>query len=344
MRTKTFDEAEAEALAVIPSGKKLKDMPFMEEAAPKKKAPVSATEAAYGLLSSIVSKRAGAESTPSHEVRIVGGEAAADAFSYLLDNALGNPPGSKFHREHSYNERAAQIDLSIAELSKEEKVAILDLKPFGKVTSARYMFPAGCADLDSRGKPSRLMQAVARVKRDEMRISKRSNPKYDGHGVGETFGVEGGIARMNKAEKLFAEFINSDPMEKLEWNDSVFKNWPADSEYHRNRTAIQRVSYAMKYAAIPDCHPGAESWEKAKSYAERHKINKKPIPSVIVTSEDYAAAEEFLGNIEEDEELGDYLPYCYKDEVGDWCAGSKWLRRMRAGMNQAFSDYYKLTI
>lgn len=343
MRTKTFDEAEAEALAVIPSGKKLKGMPFMKKSAPKKKAPASATEAAYGLLSSIVSKRAGVECTPTHEVRIVDGETGADAFSYLLDNALGNPPGSVFHREISYNERAAQIDSSIAELSEEEQVAIIDLKPFGKVTSARYMFPTGCADLDSRGKPSRLMLAVANVKKDEMRITKSSNPKYDGHGVGETFGVEGGIARMNKAESSFESFINSPPSDMLAGNDSVFKSWPADSEYHRNRTAILRVSCAMTYNSIHDCHPGAESWEKAKTYAERHGINKKPIPSVIVTAEDYEAVAEFLGNIK-DRELADYSPYCYKDEVGDWCAGSKWLRRMRAGMNQAFSDYYKLTI
>ena len=341
MGTKTFDEAEAEALAVIPSGKKLKDMPFMKESAREKKAPASATESAYGLLSSLVSKRAGPECAPAHEVRIVGGEAAADAFSYLLDNALGNPPGSKFHRERSYNEQAAQIDRSIAELSKEEKVAILDLKPFGKVTSARYMFPAGCADLDSKRKPSRLMQAVARVKRDEMRISKSSNPKYDGHGVGETFDVEGGVARMNKAESSFESFINSDPNEMLAGNDSVFKSWPADSEYHRNRTAILRVSCAMTYTSIHDCHPGAESWEKAKAYAERHKINKKPIPSVIVTAEDYEAVAEFLGNIKY-WELADYSLHCTKTEDGRYLSGSRWLLHMRAGMNQAFLDYYKL--
>ena len=175
----------------------------------------------------------------------------------------------------------------------DEDVVTVTLKPFGKVTHAKYTFEKRHTEipLSWNAKKSAMQERVSELKSKERHLKEISNPKYGDYGLCDADLVKEGEKSKVQAIKEFNVLTS-----ELD-NARVFGDKKTSKElldkYLLSKKSLDRVRNCDRLLHFPDWHPISGSYESLKGYISRRGHDIKLLENPV-TLDDIETCKNFL--------------------------------------------------
>lgn len=213
----------------------------------------------------------------------------------------------------------------------DEDVVTVTLKPFGKVTHAKYTFEKKYTEIETKwkAKKSAMQERVSDLKLKERHLKEISNPKYGDYGLCNAGLVEDVekriIGQVKEFNVMTCELYNKQVFNAKETPEEIYKG------YLLAKQSIDKVLNCDKLLHFPDWHPVSESYESLKRYFVRRGHESKLLENPV-TLDDIETCKNFIFPLSHEEMSDVYNKY--DSNLKKTVKRSSWLVNMESILSE----------
>lgn len=213
----------------------------------------------------------------------------------------------------------------------DEDVVTVTLKPFGKVTHAKYTFEKKHTEipLSWKAKKSAMQERVSDLKLKERHLKEISNPKYGDYGLCA-------LRLADETEKRIIEQVKEFNVMTCElYNKQVFNAKETPEEIYKGyllaKQSIDKVLNCDKLLHFPDWHPVSGSYESLIGYVSRRGHDIKLLENPV-TLDDIETCKNFIFSLSH-EDMPDKYDRWNRELNKTECVSS-WLMKMESILSE----------